>query len=91
MGALVRERGDGSMVTGTWGRERGDGTMGTVPWELHHLNGINFFIICFKKNLHCMIEMIYFHGSIGKGEEGQHFFYICFKKYFLPDDSNDLF
>ena len=86
-GALGRERGDGSMVTGAWGRERRDGTMGTVPWERYHGNctvgtAEIFLLSVSKKVLHRMIEMIYFHGSIGKGGEGQHFFLYMFQKIF---------
>ena len=86
-GAWGRECGDGSMGTGAWGgsmgtgalgRERWDGSMGMAQWEQHCGNST----VSSKIFLHCMIEMIYFDGSIGKGKEGQQFFYYLFQKIF---------
>ena len=55
---------------GAWGQHHGNGTMGVVPSERQQF----FLLSVSKKILHCMIEMIYFDGSIGKGGEGQQFF-----------------
>ena len=82
-GAGGRERGDGSLGTTPWERHRGNVTVGMALWEWHCGNCSNFFIICFKKNLHRTIRMIYFDGSMGTGGEGQQFFYYLFQKTFL--------
>ena len=64
---------------GAWGQHHGNGTMGVVPSERQQF----FLLSVSKKILHCMIEMIYFDGSIGKGGEGRHFFFIYVSKNIL--------
>ncbi len=78
MGAWGREHGDGGVGTGAWGWHHGNGTMGTARLERQQF----FLLSVSKKNLHRMIEMIYFDGSIGTGGEGQQFFYCLFQKIF---------
>ena len=65
---------DGSVGTGAWGREHESGTVGTSydsndyfdgsvgkgAWERHQGNCSNFLLSISKKNLHRMIQMIYF-------------------------------
>ncbi len=69
----------GSIGTAPWEWHRGNGTVGMAPWERQQ-----FFLLSVSKIfLHRIIEMIYFDGSIGAGEEGQQFFLLSISKKIL--------